>query len=143
MAGARVLSKVLGRRSGARRGVTTLVVVPATIADQNIFLADVAYRLVGVNVFWTVNSTSQTVQIEKCTGTTAPGSGTDLLTAVPTSSGAGTIATAVLAAVEADLRLAAGDRLAFDTAGTVGSLAGLVITLILVPLSDELITING
>jgi hypothetical protein len=77
------------------------------------------------------------LQVEKCTGTTAAGSGTNLLT---NNSNAGfnckgtinTVQAGTLAAA-ASLRMAATDRLAIDTAGTLTALAGVVVTVLFEP----------
>jgi hypothetical protein len=73
------------------------------------------------------------VQLVKDTGTNAPGAGTDLLTN-NTNAGfnckgtANTVQNGTLTATAASLKLAAGDRLSVDYAGTLTTLAGVVMT---------------
>jgi hypothetical protein len=79
------------------------------------------------------------MQVTKDDSTDAPGAGNNLLTN-NTNAGfdmkgtANTMQTGTLTATSADLRLAAGDRLSVDFAGTVTTLAGVVVTVVLRPL---------
>lgn len=96
--------------------------------DQNLFIADTDYEVVGVQAVWGVASSSGTLQIEKCTGTTAPGSGTDLLSSTINTAGtANTVASGSLTTTVASKRLTSGDRLALDFGGTVTNLVNLVV----------------
>lgn len=87
-------------------------------------------------------------QVTKDTSTDAPGAGTDLLT---NNTNAGfnlkntinTIETGTLTATAASLRLAPGDRLSCDIAGTATAVAGLVIVVVLQPvLARKFITLT-
>jgi hypothetical protein len=74
------------------------------------------------------------LQVEKCTGTTAPGSGTNLLTnnsdvGFNLKGTANTVQEGTLIATRATRQLAAGDRLALDFAGTLTALAGVCVTI--------------
>ncbi|HYE86255.1 MAG TPA: hypothetical protein VEA16_07860 [Vicinamibacterales bacterium] len=108
----------------------------ASLADEAFFIADRAYEVVGVSqIHSTAGSDGSAVnlQVTKDTGTNAPGAGTDLLT---NNSNAGfnlkgtanTVQTGTLTATLATKRLAAGDRLSVDFAGTLTAVAGVVVT---------------
>jgi len=109
--------------------------------DQNIFIADRAYKVTAcyeVHGTLGTNGSAVNVNLEKLTGTTAPGSGTQLLT---DNTNAGfdckatinTVQTGTLTSTAADLTLAAGDRLGLNFTGTVTALAGQVVTVQLKP----------
>ena len=91
------------------------VVAPA---DRNLFTSAEAWRLVSVSYTSNVAGTETgavTAMLEKCTGSTAPGSGTDLLTAtIDLKTAPNATASGTLAASAATLTFAAGDRLALD-----------------------------
>lgn len=108
------------------------VVFQAPIAtaavNQACFIADAAYQVVGVNAVWGTASSSGTVTVEKLTGTTAPGSGTALLTGtISTAATANTVTAGTLIATVATLQLAVGDRLGVVFSGTETSLVGLTV----------------
>ena len=89
-------------------------------------------RLISVNYVHATGSTSGTLQIAKCTGTQAPGSGTNLLTATIDMSAttvANTVTAGTLIATAATLTFAQGDRVAIVIAGTLTSLVGASATL--------------
>lgn len=111
----------------------------ADCIDQNIFIADAAYLVTGVQYTHATagnDAGSVNVQLTKDTSTDAPGAGTDLLT---NNSNAGfnckgtanTVQTGTLVTAEATRTLAAGDRLSLDFAGTVTALAGVTVTVTL------------
>lgn len=79
-----------------------------------------------------------TLQVEKLTGTTAPGSGSNLLTtAFNLKSAINTVVsktTPDLTTTKADLRLERGDRLALKDSGTLTAVAGVNVTIYLKPL---------
>lgn len=103
----------------------------ATSASQTVWIADAAYELVAVREVHGVASSSGTLMVEKCTGTTAPGSGTVLLSATVNLAGtANTVASGALVTTT-DVKFAAGDRLSFKFAGTMTSLAGCAVSLCL------------
>lgn len=89
-------------------------------------------RLISVSYVHATGSTSGTLQIAKCTGTQAPGSGTNLLTATIDMSAttvANTVTAGTLIATAATLTFAQGDRVAIVIAGTLTSLVGAHATL--------------
>lgn len=108
-------------------------------ADECFFIAARACKVVRIDeVHATAGNDASAVnlQITKDTGTNAPGAGTDLLTN-NTNAGfnmkgtANTVQNGTLVASAASLTLAAGDRLSADYAGTLTSLAGVVVTVTL------------
>lgn len=102
----------------------------ATAVTRSAFIADAAYQVAGVNIVFGVASSSGTFAIEKLTGTTAPGSGTTMLTGTLSTAGtANTVAAGTLTATTATLQLAAGNRVGFVFTGTETSLVGLQVTL--------------
>lgn len=112
-----------------------------SLADQSFY---VATKNTEVTAAYYVHSTAGTdasavnLQLTKDTSTNAPGAGTDLLTN-NTNAGfdcKGTInvvQTGTLTATTASLRLAPGDRLSADFAGTLTALAGVVMIVVLSP----------
>lgn len=97
--------------------------------SSSLFVADEAYQLTAVKASWGVASVSMSFNIEKLTGTTAPGSGTTLLQSVIDTSGiANTVNTGTLSSTVSDLQFAVGDRLGIKIAGTITSLVGMVVT---------------
>lgn len=106
----------------------------ATDATRTVFVATRSCRFKGVKEVHSTASTSGTLQIEKCTSTTAPGSGTVLLTGTMSLAGtANTVVSGTLISTVASLTLAAGDRLSIVIAGTMTNLAGGRVTLMLTP----------
>lgn len=101
----------------------TLTIPTATQAvDQNCWTCPVGevYELASISEVHTTASTSGTLQLEKCTSTTAPGSGTDLLASTISLAGAAnTVLTGTLGTTRSDRVFVAGDRLALDFGGTV------------------------
>lgn len=122
--------------------ITHQCLLNADCIDQAFFIADRAYLVTAAyEIHATAGNDASAVnlQITKDTGTNAPGAGTDLLT---DNSNAGfnmkgtanTLQTATLVTSEATRTLAAGNRLSLDFAGTVTTLAGVVVTVVLRPL---------
>ena len=116
-------------------------VMETGFADAAFFTAPRSFRVTGVREIHRVagdDGGAVSLQIEKCTGTTAPGSGTNLLT---NNSNAGfnlkgtanTDQEGSLVTTAASILLAKGDRLAVDFAGTLTSLAGVCVTVELDP----------
>lgn len=104
--------------------------------DQNCWICagptGTVYELVAVSEVHTTASTSGTLQLEKCTGTTAPGSGTDLLASTISLSGAAnTVLNGTLGTTRSDRVFVVGDRLALDFGGIVTSLVNAWITIYL------------
>lgn len=109
-----------------------VIYASATTVSQAVFIADGNYELVSVQEVHTTASSSGTLQIEKLTTTTAPGSGTVMLTGTISLAGtANTVLSGTLVTNNATLRLASGNRLGIVIAGTMTSLAGSVIQITL------------
>lgn len=112
------------------------------LSDQAFFLAMqdflvvAAYATVGTAG---TNGSAVNVQVVKDTGTDAPGAGTNLLT---NNTNAGfnlkntinTIETGALSVTASELRLAPGNRLSVDFAGTLTAVAGVVVVVVLAPI---------
>lgn len=106
----------------------------ATDATRTVLVCTRACRLKSVKEVHTTASSSGTLTVEKATGTTAPGSGTALLTGTMSLAGAGnTVVSGTLIATVASLTFAAGDRLNIVIAGTMTNLVGSRITIGLTP----------
>jgi hypothetical protein len=70
--------------------------------------------------------------LEKASGTTAIGSGTDLFTGnIDLTTTANTLNTATLAASAATRKFKAGDRIGADFGGTVSPIAGAMVEIVL------------
>lgn len=108
--------------------------VPVTGTSYNFFMANRAYRAKAASIICSSTSTVPTVDITHDTGTNAPGAGTSILTGVMTMSAtANTRVVGTLSATVATLTLAAGDRLAHKWGGTVGSITGALVSVLLEP----------
>jgi hypothetical protein len=103
-------------------------VILASDVTRNIFRAHIPMEVIGVFSRHSVaGGSGAAVMIKKVTGTTAPGSGTDILTAAFALTGtANTEQVGTLVATLATLRLAVGDYLAASFAGTLTNLVGMV-----------------
>ncbi len=107
----------------------------ATDASRAVFIANRAMILKTVKAVFSTASSSGTLQIEKLTGTTAAGSGTNLLTGTMSLSGtANTVVSGTLIATIASLTFAAGDRLGVVIAGAMTSLVNCKVQCGLAPL---------
>lgn len=103
----------------------------ATSTSQTIFTCDAAYQLVSVSESHTVASSSGTLMVEKCTGTTAPGSGTAQLTGTVSLAGAANTTLSGTLLTAPTINYAKGDRVSLKFAGTMTSLANSCITVVL------------
>jgi hypothetical protein len=93
---------------------------PFFTAERDLIVRDVSL------VFGTAGSGTVDVQIDK--GTTAPGSGTSVLTSTMAATGsANTVVVGVLSVSRRKLLLSQGDRLTFVPGGTLGTLAGVTV----------------
>jgi hypothetical protein len=109
--------------------------------DQAFFIADRAYEVLAVYEIHAVagnDGGAVNLQVTRDTGTNVPGAGTDLLTnnanaGFDMKGTANTLQTGALTATAASRRLAAGNRLSLDFAGTVTALLGLTVTVVLRP----------
>lgn len=116
-----------------------------SLADASVFVANRPCIVTGAYYVHSVkgtNGSAVNLQIVKDTSTDAPGAGTDILT---NNTNAGfdckganyTVQTGTLTATAATLRLAVGDRLSLDFAGTLTALAGVVVVVVLQPLAPR------
>lgn len=137
---ATITKKEFGGVAAVRHGLLIVSKGPYAAGDDaahNVFTADQAYQLVRAQVVFSTTSTSGTLMVEKCTGTTAPASGTSMLSSTMTLAGtADTPVTGSLHGTAANLIMAAGDRIGLSFAGTLTGLVGCAVTLHLVPLVD-------
>lgn len=111
----------------------------AALADQCFFIADRDLEVISILEVHSAAGTAVgavNLQITKDTATDAPGAGIDLLTN-NTNAGfdmkgtANTLQTGSLISTIASLRLTSGDRLSVDFAGTLTTVAGVVVTVVL------------
>jgi hypothetical protein len=114
----------------------------ADCVDKAFFIADRAYQVTAIGEVHSAagtNGSAVNLQVTKDVTTDAPGAGTDLLTN-NTNAGfdlkgtANTVQAGTLTATTASLQLAAGDRLSLDFAGTLTTLAGVLVTVTLKPI---------
>ena len=113
----------------------------ASISTQAFFIADRPYRVVSVTeVHATASSVAGTAYVEKTPSGTAPGSGTSVMASTfDLTSTAQTPVTAAIPTTNTadsdnpDLQLATGDALSVVVAGTITSLVGMHITVVLAP----------
>lgn len=117
------------------RTITYNETLSASIGTTPFFIADMAYTVLSVNyVAKTAGSSTGTVTVTKDTGTSVPGAGTPLLTStIAVNTTANTVTAGTLVTSTTTLTLAAGDRLSVLFAGTLTTLAGVVITVQLLP----------
>lgn len=119
---------------GNRNSQTSVFLSNTIAVDGTLFIANRPMTITGIQYMHTAAASGTcTVQITKDTGTDAPGAGTDLLTdnaaaGFNCQATASVIQTGTLVSAAA-ARLATGDRLAMDFAGTTTGLTGVVITI--------------
>lgn len=113
--------------AAAANAVTqTLFVGPPAASSASGLLPLGTYQILGVSVVFSTASTSGTLQLEKATGTQAPGAGTALLTGTVSLSGtANTVVNGTVVTNPNTLTINAGDRLNVIIAGTVTNLVNL------------------
>lgn len=108
---------------------------PATAANYGaFFIASRPYEVMEIRAVWSTASTSGTLMVERLQGTTAEGSGDDVLASTIDMSGT---AATVVARKTTDLqnrKLSVGDRLALEDGGTLTNQANLIVTVLLKPL---------
>ena len=122
-----------GSNFGVEVNLTSIGVLE--VVTRTMFVCRRPMRFRAVSLSFGVTSTSGTMTVEKLTGTTAPGSGTALLTGTMSMSGtANTVVNGTLIATDASLLFASGDRVGFVFAGTVTNLVGFVATAFFAPL---------
>lgn len=121
--------------------VTYTMLANGSLADQSFFVATRAYQVTAISEVHSVagnNGSAVSLQVTHETTTGAPGAGIDLLT---TGAGVGfdmkgtanTVQAGALSVTASDLQLIAGDRLSVDFAGTLTTLAGVTVTVSLMP----------
>jgi hypothetical protein len=126
----------VGEMSGDTVTVTYRQNANASLADESFFIADRAYQVMAIREVHSAagnDAGAVAMQVTKDTGTNAPGAGSDLLTSTGFNmkATANTVQAGTLVATAATLTLAAGDRLAVDFNGTLTTLAGVVVTVVL------------
>ena len=102
--------------------------------DSNIFIADRAYVITGINVTWGVaeSTGAMDVMVEKLVGVTACGSGTDTMSAaIDATATADTTTAASLHGTAGNYALAAGDTLCVDLTAAPHEIANLVVVVAL------------
>ena len=109
------------------REIVSVPFMAATV-DSNVYIAVRPVRVTAVRgVNTVVGGSGATATIKKCTGTTAPASGTAVhSTPIDGTATVNTVQSATLATSVATLTLAAGDRLSIDVGGTLTSLVALI-----------------
>lgn len=108
----------------------TLNLAAASGTTGNLFICPTGYQVVAVREIHAVaGGSGATVQIEKLSGTTAPGSGTAILTAALALNGtANTLQTAPAANITLSAATGkAGDRYGYVLAGTLTGLANCLV----------------
>ena len=114
--------------------VLTFLFDAATAVDRDAFVANRPYQLRSVERSFGTASASGQLDLKKCTGTTAPASGTSMLNGALALTGtANSVSAATLSGTASSLLLADGDRIGFDFVGTVTNLVGLAVTVVLRP----------
>lgn len=108
-------------------------VVNALDVSQGIFIADRAYEVLSIKAVWGVaGGLAAVLNVEKLTGTTAPGSGTALLASdIDLTATANTVVTGTLTSTGADLLLASGNRIGLKLGGTLTGLVGCCLSIVL------------
>lgn len=103
----------------------------ATDLSQAIFTADAGYVVSNISVVWGVaGGAAAVLNVEKLTGTTAPGGGTTMQGGtVDLTATANTVTTPALTATASVLQLASGDRIGIKLAGVLTGLLGCVVTI--------------
>lgn len=105
--------------------------------DTTFFIADREYEVISIEEVHAVagtNGSDVTLMIRRCQGTEAPSAGDALTTAAfNLKSTANTVVSGTLTSTTAHLTLADGDRLGADFTGTLTTLAGGNVTVVLRP----------
>ena len=108
------------------------------LSDQAFFIANRPMTIVAAKAIHSTlgtNGSAVTFQLTKDTGTDVPGAGTDLLSAaISLKAAINTVQELAFATTPGLLRLAPGDRISIDFAGTLTAVAGLVVTVEIAPM---------
>lgn len=119
--------------------VTTEAGSATGAVSKYIFIADKSYEVIGFQAIWVTASSSGTIDLVKCTGTTVVGSGTSLLVSTYDTSGAAatlgqkTVGNAGITSAARFLK--AGDKLAWKVGGTMTNIVGLITMVTLRPIA--------
>lgn len=108
----------------------------ADVAAQTFFIAAEPLEVVEIHEIHGTKGTGSgtvTLTVKRCQGTEAATAGDDLLgdTKVNLKGDNNTLQSPALTGTSANLVLAAGDRLSVDTSGTLTSVAGVTVTVLL------------
>lgn len=99
----------------------------AASIDGNVFIADKPCILKRVEFVIAATAALATLDLKKCTGTTAPASGTTMLAStIALDTTANTVTNKSLTTTAANLFLQPGDRIGADYSGTLTGLSGFV-----------------
>lgn len=112
-----------------------VITVPLVVTDvsKTVFTADTTYQVLSVQAVWGVaGGAGAVLSVEKLTGTTAPGSGTGMLTGnLDLTATANTNVSGTLSGTVTNLQLAVGDRLGVKLGGVLTGLVGAAVTITL------------
>jgi hypothetical protein len=114
--------------------------VAADGVSQTMFICDQKYRFVGAECAWTAKDATEKLQLQRCQGTEAAGSGDDLLASGGFDLGGdnNTVYTATLQTTDETRNdFADGDRLVAEFTAPIDTLAGMVCTAFLIPDGDK------
>jgi hypothetical protein len=118
---------MLYEKRRARELRTITIQLGAASIDGNVYIADKVSILKQVQFVIATTAASATLDLKKCTGTTAPASGTTMLAGtIALDTTANTVTTRTLTATPANLLLQVGDRIGADLSGTLTGLSGFV-----------------
>lgn len=112
--------------------------VNADVADGVFYVANRPWRVAAVRTIFSTagnDAGAVNVMVKKQTGTQAPDAGVNVLSAsVDLKGTANTVVASTLTSTAADKELAVGDRLSADFTGVLTALAGLCISVDLIPI---------
>lgn len=113
-------------------GVNHYISIPLFVTDvsKTVFVAPEALQVTAIRVAYGVVSLSGALTVEKLTSTTAPGSGTAMLTGtLDLTTTANTVLSGALTGTTSTLQLAAGNRIGVVLSGTLTGLIGANLTI--------------
>ena len=121
--------------------VTLTVQIDANSVDENVWIADGPYEIVGASEVHAVagnDASAVTADVVKITSTDAPGSGTTMLASTFDLKGtANTVVDKALTTTLANRKVVSGNRIGINFGGTLTTLAGGVIVIRLKQLSSN------
>lgn len=104
----------------------------ADCVDSHLIIANYSYVVDSITAKFTTASSSGTVDIKVCDNGEAISAGTSVLaSAISIAGSADTNASGTLSTTQANRKIAKGQSLAIDFGGTLTSIAGLVVTVVL------------